>query len=396
MIQDFEDYKKIKKFPNYMIYINCRLLVSFLNRVYYSYSNKYCTYRDYCEYNNYQIYKSLLFKDIIKDNEFFFSNNLVHKTILNLSIEFQDNNYYCHFYMNEKQEGILIYLNNNNYLCYKNIETFEKFKKLEIKTNIDLNNIDLNNVDFLKLKKEYLLIYNNTSFEVFEIDDNKAVKICKKEKNENDEFISCTINYFNKQIYVSIFYKYKIYIYNIFLNQLDNTLKFNEQIMYNYSNYFLSFKNIYDFLFVTTEKQGYIYDLKKFSLKKEIFLPNIDYVLLTEISNRNCLIISFDEKISIIDFESNDIIFEAFNGRRAHCIFLWNQKTIILNSKKETFASNEIIDLFDGETKTLGRPDYWWTKKFFRIKLKKYGECLLRIGEGYNAEIDLIYIDEDK
>ena len=109
MIQDFEDYKKIKKFPNYMIYINCRLLVSFLNRVYYSYSNKYCTFRDYCECNNYQIYKSLLFKDIIKDNEFFFSNNLVHKTILNLSIEFQNNNYYCHFYMNEKQEGILIY-----------------------------------------------------------------------------------------------------------------------------------------------------------------------------------------------------------------------------------------------------------------------------------------------
>lgn len=247
-----------------MIYINYRLLVSFLNRVY-SYFNKYYTYLDdyYCKCNNYQIYKSQLLKDIIKDNEFFFSNNLVHKTILNLN-KFQDNNYYCHFYMNEKQEGILIYLNNNNYLCYKNIETFENFKKIEIETNIDLNNVDLNNVDFLKLKKEYLLIYNNTSFEVFEIDDNKAVKICKKEKNENDEFISCTINYFNKQIYVSIFYKYKIYIYNIFLNQLDNTLKFNEQIMYNYSNYFLSFKNIYDFLFVTTEKQGYIYDLKNF------------------------------------------------------------------------------------------------------------------------------------
>ena len=44
-------------------------------------------------------------------------------------------------------------------------------------------------------------------------------------------------------------------------------------------------------------------------------------------------------------------------------------------------ADNSIINLFDGEKKSVFEVgNFWWTNEMFRIKLKKYGDCLLRIG----------------
>ncbi len=45
-------------------------------------------------------------------------------------------------------------------------------------------------------------------------------------------------------------------------------MSFNDEIVYGCNKYFLNHKNIYDFLFVTTEKQYKIYELKNFSFKK--------------------------------------------------------------------------------------------------------------------------------
>ena len=238
-----------------------------------------------------------------------------------------ENIIYCHFYLNEKKEGIIIYLNNKT-LCYKNIETLEVVNKIEI-SNINLNIKYIHSKYLICCQKEFLLIYDSIgSFEVFKIYNNKSEKIiCIKKKEDGqifeENFLFNTINYFNKNIYVSCFYKHKIYIYNILLNQSEIVMDYNEEIMSRYNEYFLNNKNLYDFLFVTTDKKCYIYELKNFSIKKKLLFKNIFYVLLSEIFNKNCFIISYDETISIIDFFSDDIIY-SFYGGRTECLFLWN------------------------------------------------------------------------
>ena len=157
-------------------------------------------------------------------------------------------------------------------------------------------------------------------------------------------------------------------------------MDYNEEIMSRYNEYFLNNKNLYDFLFVTTDKKCYIYELKNFSIKKKLLFKNIFYVLLSEIFNKNCFIISYDETISIIDFFSDDIIY-SFYGGRTECFFLWNPYTLIENEAIDSCADNSIINLFDGEIKSVFKVgNFWWTNEMFRIKLKKYGDCLLRIG----------------
>ena len=204
-----------------------------------------------------------------------------------------------------------------------------------------------------------------------------------------------TINYFNKKIYLTCFYSDKIYIYNIFLNQLAIIMDFDNRINYRYNKYFLNNKNLYDFLFVTTCEQCYIYELKTFSNKKKLKLifDEIYYVLLSEIFNKNCFIIFYDRKISIIDFLSDDIIY-SFYGGRSECIFLWNPYTLINNETEISCAVNSIISLFDGVNEdAFSGFDFWWAYEMFRIKLKKQGDCLLRIG---HEKTTLYYIKTEE
>ena len=401
MINDFDKYKTIKNLPNYMIYLNSKLIGNFISLGYKDIDDLNGCFKKniwYCR--NYKLYKANLLKNEIKDNEFFFNKNLVNKTIIYYNahdsnyIYSGENIYYCHFFINEKKEGIIIYLNNKS-LCYKNIETLDILKKILI------NNISITNFKSASYlicnKKEYLFIYNNTgSFEVFIIYDNSSEKIFSILKTENqqgydEQFLSSTMNYFNKNIYVTSFYKNKIYIYNIFLNQLEIIMNFSDEIKYIYNKYFLD-NNIYDFLFITTDKQCNIYELQKFSLKKVLYLQNIYYVLLSKIFNKNCFIISCNYKILIIDFNSNDILFQTY-GDRTQCLFLWNRSTIIENYQIDSCAGNKIVDLFDGNRECVFEYDFWWTDEIFRIKLKKYGECLLRIG--YD-KTNLFYIKSEE
>lgn len=90
MIKDFNNYKNIKKLPNYIIYLNCKLIgkllqlcesVELVEYVFCYSKNFYC--------KNYQYFKSNLLRDIIKDNKFFFNENLSCKTILYYN-EFDD------------------------------------------------------------------------------------------------------------------------------------------------------------------------------------------------------------------------------------------------------------------------------------------------------------------
>ena len=399
MINDFDIYKKTKKFPNYVLYLNSKFISKFISDGYYFFNE----WREKWISKNYQIYKSFLLKDEMEDNKFFFDKNLVSKKIIkirNIYKPLESTIEYCYFYMNEKGEGIIIYLD-NNILCYRNIETLEDFKKIEI-NNI---NIKFHSAKYLICcKKEYLLLYNYYgSFEVFMLDNEKFNKINSNIKKEdidqeklgfNSLFLSSSINYFNKNIYVSCFYQHKIYIYNILLNQVEIVMDFNDTIIYTYNKYFLNNKNIYDFLFVATEKQCYIYDIKKFSLKKKLLLQNVYYVLLSEISNKDCLIISYDENLIIIDFFSNDILYKTSAGK-TQCLFLWNQNTIIENSQIDSCADNSIYDLFDGEHERVFNElnDFWWTDEIYKIELKKYGKCLLRIGE---EKINLYYIKTEE
>ena len=121
MINDFDIYKKIYNFSNYIIYLNTKLIGNFISLGY-----KHLDFnKKYWECKNYEIYKSKIQKNVIKDNEFFFDKNVTYKEILNLKYfsEFSESRIkYCHFYINEKKEGILIYFK-NKILYYKNIET---------------------------------------------------------------------------------------------------------------------------------------------------------------------------------------------------------------------------------------------------------------------------------
>ena len=238
MIKDFNNYKNIKKLPNYIIYLNCKLIgkllqlcesVELVEYVFCYSKNFYC--------KNYQYFKSNLLRDIIKDNKFFFNENLSCKTILYYN-EFDDRYeqsgkkiIYCHYFLNEKKENIIIYLN-NNILCYKNIETLEIVKRIKI-SNINLNLKNLRTDYLICCQIEYLLIYDYLgSFEVFKIYNNKSEKIfyIEKEKKGDDSFEENfnfnTIDYFNKKIYLTCFYKGKVYIYNIFLKQLEIIMDF--------------------------------------------------------------------------------------------------------------------------------------------------------------------------
>ena len=73
---------------------------------------------------------------------------------------------------------------------------------------------------------------------------------------------------------------------------------------------------------------------------------------------------------------------------------MWNPYTLISNDAECSCADNSIIDLFDGETKSVFNDvDFWWAKEIFRIKLKKYGDCLLRIGQ---EQTNLYYIKTEE
>ena len=403
MINDFDQYKKEKKFPNYIIYLNSKIIGSFISSVYkyfegyfgqtiYIYKSWYC--------KKYEIYKSNLLKDYIKENEFFYNTNLTNRTILNYS-RFQNihNIHYSLFYMNENNEGILIYLK-DKILCYRNIETLNDFKKILIDDLI----INIDNIKSTRLirfnRKEYLLIDDYLgSFEVFLIYNAKSEKISsviKKGDQQgntfNSEFLLTSINYFNKKIYATCFYKHKIYIYNILLNQIEIAINSNDEILYRYNKYFTNnINNIYDFLFITTDKQCIIYELKKFSVKKKLFYKDIYYVLLSEFLNKSCIFISTDFKLIIIDFITDDILYEIY-AYKTQCLFLWNKYTIIENYQIDSCAGSQIIDLFDGKRKDVFENDFWWTEEIFRIKLKNYGDCLLRIGED---KTNLFYIRPD-
>lgn len=393
MINDFEKYKKAKKKNNYMIYLNSKIIGNLISYKYLDgteYKSWYC--------KNYNIYKTELLKDYIKDNEFFFNKDLTNRTILNYS--HHQNIYhihYCNFNMNENNEGILIYLNENT-LCYRNIETLNDYKKIIIKyMKINYNNAY---TKYLRLcEKEYLLIYNYLgSFEVFLINDNRSEKISSviKEEDTNQQeetfdsqFLFTSINYFNKKIYVSSFYKHKIYIYNVFLNQLEIIINIDDEILFRFNKYFINNNNnIYDFLFITTNKQCFIYELKKFSIKKKLYLKDVYYVLLSEFYNKSCFFISAYYELIIIDFITDDILYKMLTNRTKY-LFLWNKYTLIENYQIDSCAGNSLLNLFDGKKEEVLENDFWWTEEIFRIKLKKYGECLLRIGE---EKTNLFYI----
>ena len=92
----------------------------------------------------------------------------------------------------------------------------------------------------------------------------------------------------------------------------------------------------------------------------------------------------------IIDFITNNILFQTTTNRTQY-LFLWNKNTIIENYRIDSCAGNDIIDLFDKERKSVfdEQNDFWWTKEIIRIKSKKYGDGLLRIGL---EKINLYYI----
>ena len=267
--------------------------------------------------------------------------------------------------MNENNEGILIYLK-DKILCYRNIETLNDFKKILIDDLI----INIDNIKSTRLirfnRKEYLLIDDYLgSFEVFLIYNAKSEKISsviKKGDQQGNtfesEFLLTSINYFNKKIYATCFYKHKIYIYNILLNQIEIVINSNDEILYRYNKYFTNnINNIYDFLFITTEKQCIIYELKKFSVKKKLFYKDIYYVLLSEFLNKSCIFISTDYKLIIIDFITDDILYEIY-AYKTQCLFLWNKYTIIENYQIDSCAGNQIIDLFDGKRKDVFENDF--------------------------------------
>ena len=93
----------------------------------------------------------------------------------------------------------------------------------------------------------------------------------------------------------------------------------------------------------------------------------------------------------IIDFITDDILYEIY-AYKTQCLFLWNKYTIIENYQIDSCAGSQIIDLFDGKRKDVFENDFWWTEEIFRIKLKNYGDCLLRIGED---KTNLFYIRPD-
>ena len=60
---------------------------------------------------------------------------------------------------------------------------------------------------------------------------------------------------------------------------------------------------------------------------------------------------------------------------------LWNESTIIENYLEFGFVGIDIIDLFDGGyNKHYNFDNFWFTDEMFRINMKRYGDCLLRIG----------------
>ena len=71
MINDFDIYKKTKKFPNYVLYLNSKFISKFISDG----KNFFTEWREKWISKKYQIYKSFLLKDEMEDTKFFFDKN---------------------------------------------------------------------------------------------------------------------------------------------------------------------------------------------------------------------------------------------------------------------------------------------------------------------------------
>ena len=348
-----------------------------------------------------EVFKPIIINNYFqKDFKFSKKENLIKgETIL------KDYDTFYDLYINKETKSPNIIYSNQKIIYFKDINTFENFNTIKNFQNEEIQNISeikhlyINKREFVLIvcyKKDPIIITS-----IMELTDNLNQIIfsylftCI---NDGVNYLKSLIAYSNNKFYMVSFFENRIYIFNIFTKQIVIKINHIEGINSN-SKFFKGNKklNIKDFLFVATDKGGFIYDIKKFQTFKKYLFGSICFVTFGQLLNNYCLIINIHCKdIIIIDYITNDIILELNNYHPAFDFLLWNNYQIITCCFCYSTPINDVYDLIDGKVfnEDIFRECYYHLcSRIYQINLKKYGKCILFVPHltfGYKAEICLI------
>lgn len=379
MINKYDLYIKYYNIPSYNLYLNLNLLCQ-------GFDNP----KIYCE--NYQ-------KDLIRIDKNIYYDSYHHKRVFE-----EGSKLYCGLYKDENDDLIYVYYNlDKKTLYYFNLESW-RFKK-EVKLNLE-EKIEIKHgfwckaysqLKIFKYKNiELILIYleNENTISIYNITDSNNYKriFFRKFNNINDSCGKAYIKCINNKVQIIFFDSFEIYFYNLD-NHLEMKFFLKEKINLK-SIYFFEMKNLGKMLFISNNNNGMIYSLKSFKQYTKILIEEIKKVIIGDIYDKKCLIISCGSRgyiIYIIDFFSHEKIYQYTLSTTGYdygltSLFMLNSSKLFiiridddLGNYYAMYSINLITDEEKRYDETFNKVScYDYTSyELINIKLKNFGNCIL-------------------
>ena len=154
-------------------------------------------------------------------------------------------------------------------------------------------------------------------------------------------------------------------------------------------------------LFISNNNEGMIYSLKSFKIYTKIIIENIKKVIIGDINDKKCLIISCGSSgyiIYIIDFFSHEKMYHYTLSRTGYdygltSLFLLNSSKLFiiridddLGNYYAMYSINLITDEEKRYDETFNKLSdlYYTSYELINIKLKNFGNCILERPEDLN------------
>jgi len=399
MINKYDLYIKYYNIPSYYLYLNLNLLYQGFD-----YPKIYC--------ENYQ-------KEIKRIDNNIYYDSYHHKNVFE-----KGSKLYCGLYKDENDDLIYVYYNlDKKTLYYFNLESW-RFKK-EIKLNLE-EKIELRGGFWYKAySQQKIFKYNNIELLLIYLEKEKTISIYKitnasnnksiffrKFNNIKDSYGKAYIKCINNKVQIIFFDSFGIYFYNLY-NQLEMKYFSKEKINLQ-SIYFFEIKNLGKMLFISNNNEGMIYSLKSFKIYTKIIIENIKKVIIGDINDKKCLIISCGSSgyiIYIIDFFSHEKMYHYTLSRTGYdygltSLFLLNSSKLFiiridddLGNYYKMYSINLITDEEKRYDETFNKLSdlYYTSYELINIKLKNFGNCILERPEDLTLKnfIGLYYFNRN-
>ena len=392
LINNYELYIKYYNIPSYTLYLNLNLVYKNINSPKIIYSKNY--EKDLIRIEDYKYYYYYHYKNKCEDGR----------------------KLYCGLYKDENQDLTYVYYNlDNKKLYFFNLETwnYKKEIKLEIKEEISVKTgfwaFAYAQLKFFKFKDiELFLIYleDIKTISIYDItDNNNYKKIFFRDIDSN--YGKVFIDYINNKILIIFLNEFEIYFFNIY-NQLE--MKLNTKGINLESILFFRMKILGKMLFISNKYEGIIYNLKSLKIYKKIEIEDIKKVIIGDLYDKKCLIISCDDQgyiIYIIDFFNHQKMYK-YNLRTTGygygivSMFLMNYKIFIIRVSDDfgnwfaIYSINLITDEEEKNDKTFNKFNNS-AYELKKVKLKNFGECILELPEDltWKNNIGLFYFNKN-